>query len=157
MPRAEPSDGSAMVTSWPSQTIEPLSIGLMPAMHLIRVDLPAPLSPTSAVTSPARTVKSTPLSASTAPKCLRTPCSWSSGTSWFTSAHLLLPASCEPVLLAQRDEPARADLLYGTEPRADHGLLHICPGHRDRREQHRRYVVITGPDRRRLLLRLAAL
>src|SRR6185312_3314073 len=35
--------------------------------------LPAPLSPTSAVTSPARTVKSTPCSTCTGPKCLSTP------------------------------------------------------------------------------------
>src|SRR5262245_39104871 len=45
----------------------------MPATHLTSVDLPAPLSPTSAVTSPARTVKSTPCSTCTGPKCLSTP------------------------------------------------------------------------------------
>src|SRR5215813_5093637 len=42
----------------------------MPAMHLISVDLPAPLSPTRAITSPARTSKSTSLSACTDPKVL---------------------------------------------------------------------------------------
>src|SRR5690348_387878 len=36
-------------------------------MHLISVDLPAPLSPTSAITSPSRTSKSTSLSACTEP------------------------------------------------------------------------------------------
>src|SRR2546430_4564704 len=41
----------------------------MPATHLISVDLPAPLSPTSAITSPARTSKSAPSRAKTAPKC----------------------------------------------------------------------------------------
>ena len=35
----------------------------IPATHLISVDLPAPLSPTSAITSPARTSKSTSVSA----------------------------------------------------------------------------------------------
>src|SRR6478735_9032873 len=45
----------------------------MPAMHLIIVDLPAPLSPTNAVTSPARATRSTPRSACTAPKFLRPP------------------------------------------------------------------------------------
>src|SRR5437868_1828509 len=45
----------------------------MPAMHLISVDLPAPLSPTSAITSPARTSKSTSLSAWTEPKLLEMP------------------------------------------------------------------------------------
>src|SRR5690242_10294855 len=48
----------------------------MPATHLISVDLPAPLSPTSAITSPSRTSKSTASSACTAPKLFET--SWSS-------------------------------------------------------------------------------
>src|SRR6478735_6786901 len=39
----------------------------MPAMHLMSVDLPAPLSPTSAMTSPNRTSKSTSVSACTEP------------------------------------------------------------------------------------------
>src|SRR5262245_44604286 len=39
-------------------------------MHLISVDLPAPLSPTSAITSPFRTSKSTSVSACTEPKLL---------------------------------------------------------------------------------------
>src|SRR5215211_2288055 len=41
-------------------------------MHLISVDLPAPLSPTSAMTSPERTSKSTSVSASTWPKLFET-------------------------------------------------------------------------------------
>src|SRR3954468_1130396 len=45
----------------------------MPAMHLTRVDLPAPLSPTRAITSPLATWKSTPFSACTAPNVLWTP------------------------------------------------------------------------------------
>src|SRR2546423_5907008 len=44
----------------------------MPATHLISVDLPAPLSPTSAITSPSRTSKSTACSAWTDPKLLET-------------------------------------------------------------------------------------
>src|SRR3954471_17620213 len=47
----------------------------MPATHLITVDLPAPWSPTSAITSPSRTSKSTPRSACTDPKLFCTPCS----------------------------------------------------------------------------------
>src|ERR1700712_660870 len=42
-------------------------------MHLTRVDLPAPLSPTSAVTSPSLAVKSTLRSTSTGPKLLFIP------------------------------------------------------------------------------------
>src|SRR5204862_8109177 len=49
------------------------SPGCVPAIALISVDLPAPLSPTSATTSPASTSKSTPVRASTAPKRLVTP------------------------------------------------------------------------------------
>src|SRR2546423_5946269 len=45
----------------------------MPAMHLIRVDLPAPLSPTSAITSPCRTSRSTSVSAWTEPNDFETP------------------------------------------------------------------------------------
>src|SRR5436309_10831190 len=45
----------------------------MPATHLINVDLPAPLSPTSAITSPSRTSKSTSCSACTDPKLFETP------------------------------------------------------------------------------------
>jgi hypothetical protein len=41
-----------MWTSLPSQKIWPLSGVKMPEIALIVVDLPAPLSPTSAVTSP---------------------------------------------------------------------------------------------------------
>src|SRR6185437_14681778 len=53
----------------------------MPATHLISVDLPAPLSPTSAITSPARTSKSTSDSASTDPKVFVMPRSSRSGVS----------------------------------------------------------------------------
>ena len=45
----------------------------MPATHLISVDFPAPLSPTSAITSPARTSKSTSVSAWTEPKLFEMP------------------------------------------------------------------------------------
>src|SRR5690348_8950637 len=50
--------------------ISPLSAECVPAMHLMRVDLPAPLSPTSAITSPLLTSMSTPLSAWTEPNDL---------------------------------------------------------------------------------------
>src|SRR5690349_2968336 len=73
MPSLLASVGPLIVTGSPSNSTSPLSIGWMPATHLISVDLPAPLSPTSAVTSPARTVKSTPCSTCTGPKCLSTP------------------------------------------------------------------------------------
>src|SRR3954471_11978404 len=57
-----------MWTGSPAKRTSPESAGWMPAMHLISVDLPAPLSPTSAITSPAPTSKSTSVSACTEPK-----------------------------------------------------------------------------------------
>src|SRR5579884_4364797 len=51
----------------------------MPAIDLISVDLPAPLSPTSAITSPARTSKSAPRRACTEPNDFVTPRSSRSG------------------------------------------------------------------------------
>src|SRR5206468_11625909 len=50
-------------------------------MHLIRVDLPAPLSPTRAITSPSRTSKSTSVSACTEPNDLERPRIWRSDVS----------------------------------------------------------------------------
>src|SRR4051812_35802854 len=81
MPSFAASLGPWMVTGWPSKTSSPESIGWMPAMHLISVDLPAPLSPTSARTSPACTSRSTSVSAWTEPKDLWTPRSSRSGVS----------------------------------------------------------------------------
>src|SRR6185437_2377197 len=56
----------------------------MPAMHLISVDLPAPLSPTSAMTSPFLTSKSTSESACTEPYDFETSRSWRRGVSSLT-------------------------------------------------------------------------
>src|SRR6266516_6752760 len=53
----------------------------MPAIVLISVDLPAPLSPTSAITSPRRTSRSTSLRASTDPKVFVMPRSSRTGVS----------------------------------------------------------------------------
>src|ERR1700746_4045513 len=70
-----------MLTSRPSNLIVPLSGEWVPAMHLTSVVLPAPLSPTSAITSPARTSKSTSSSACTDPNVLVMFWSWRSGVS----------------------------------------------------------------------------
>src|SRR5437588_234059 len=70
-----------MWTTSPSKAISPESMAWMPATHLISVDLPAPLSPTSAITSPFRTSKSTSVSACTEPKDFETPRSSRSGVS----------------------------------------------------------------------------
>src|SRR5919206_1426581 len=72
MPSLPASFGPCTVTGSPSKSISPASIGWMPATHLMSVDLPAPLSPTSAITSPSRTSKFTRSSACTAPKLFET-------------------------------------------------------------------------------------
>src|SRR6266542_586764 len=70
-----------MTTGFPSKRISPSSGAWMPATHLTRVDLPAPLSPTSAMTSPGLTSKSTSVSACTDPNALEMPRSWRIGVS----------------------------------------------------------------------------
>src|SRR4051794_34590841 len=72
MPRPLACRGPWTWTSLPSQSIVPPSKGWMPAIDLISVLLPAPLSPTSAVTFPGYASKSTPRSTCTAPKLLST-------------------------------------------------------------------------------------
>src|SRR5881397_3385274 len=92
----------------------------MPATHLISVDLPAPLSPTSAITSPSRTSKSTSLSAWTDPNDFEIPRSWRIGVSLTVSGFLPQsrwrrpPRAPPPVgplwLLAELRELADADV-----------------------------------------------
>src|SRR5579862_238116 len=67
IPSRAASFGPWIWTCSPSKKISPLSAVCVPATVLIRVDLPAPLSPTSAMTSPFRTSKSTSVSAWTEP------------------------------------------------------------------------------------------
>src|SRR5919107_922764 len=103
MPSRPASFGPWMVTGEPSKTISPSSAGWIPAMHLISVDLPAPLSPTSATTSPAATRKSTWYSAWTAPNRFETP--RSSRTGWLS---FMRSDTC---LVAQGRELAGAHVL----------------------------------------------
>src|ERR671934_1294958 len=91
----------------------------MPAMHLISVDLPAPLSPTSAITSPSRTSKSTSVSACTEPNDLEIPRISRSGLSLTvpafpnTKGSVEAPEGAPPLtdpLLAELRELADADV-----------------------------------------------
>src|SRR5918998_3143770 len=100
-----------MVTGSPLNTISPESIGWIPAMHLIRVDLPAPLSPTSAITSPGATWKSTSYRAWTAPKLFETRRSSRTGDSVTPSFSL------DPEFLALAGELPGADVLLLGEVR----------------------------------------
>src|SRR3954454_4521734 len=73
MPRAMASAVLWIVTSAPSKVIRPESAVVAPDRILMRVDLPAPFSPTRACTVPARTVMSALRMARTAPYRLDTP------------------------------------------------------------------------------------
>src|SRR6187551_1378108 len=102
----------------------------MPAIALMSVDLPAPLSPTSATTSPAWTSKSTSVSASTAPNRFVTPFSSRSGRSaeavvTYRSLSLLT----DPVLLASRRKCTCADVVRLPELVLDDRRLHIVRGY----------------------------
>src|SRR5450631_2035653 len=82
MPRSVAALGLCRCTGRPPQRIWPSSGCQIPETVLIRVDLPAPLSPTRAVTWPAGTVRLMSLSARTGPKFLPMSRSSSSGGSW---------------------------------------------------------------------------
>src|SRR5919108_285925 len=130
----------------------------MPAIVFTSVDFPAPLSPTSATTSPAWTSKSTSLSAWTGPKLLLTPSSARTGVLPFElilrrllSAGLGAPIAgapnCSPQdlldasLLASGCVLAGADLVHRPEPVLDDRVLDVVHGDRDRLEQDRRHLL----------------
>ena len=85
-------------------------------MVLIVTDLPAPLSPTRAVTIPAGTVKSTLVSAWTAPNDLLTPRSSKSGT---PSVMCTPWADLRPVSRELPDRPLPAGKRVGPDAWAD--------------------------------------
>src|SRR6266511_49477 len=72
MPNERASCGLSIVTGSPSIMSSPASAWKTPEMILISVDLPAPLSPTTACTSSWCRSKPAPRSATTCPKCLWT-------------------------------------------------------------------------------------
>src|SRR5437764_7330409 len=89
----------------------------MPERILTRVDLPAPLSPTRATTSPARTSKSTPSRAWTGPKRLLTP-------SRLKRAPLVLAS----VLIESSLIRAPHRATFGRSPGADCEIHHFAYG-----------------------------
>src|ERR1700728_4151513 len=111
MPRAVASLGEWMCTGLPFQISSPLDGCQIPAMVLISVDLPAPLSPTRAVTSPFGMSRLMSVRACTGPKLLLTPRSRSSGTSP-DSAGLPFgssdPDGTRPVLSGRVPSPERS-------------------------------------------------
>src|SRR5215217_8141730 len=134
MPRRAASFGPWIDTGEPSKRISPSSTGWIPAMHLISVDLPAPLSPTRAMTSPAATRKSTWYSAWTAPNRFETP--RSSRTGWLSVMR------SQPCLVAHRRVLPRADVLALEELVLERDV-DVLLGDRDGLEQDGRHLART--------------
>ena len=80
-------------TSSPRNRNDPSSRGCKPATTLIRVDLPAPFSPTTAWMEPGCTLRSPSARATTEPNVLRTPASSRTGVG---SGDVIGPPRCEP-------------------------------------------------------------
>src|SRR5258705_11837597 len=116
----------------------------MPEIALINVDLPAPLSPTSATSSPAWTLKSTSVRASTAPNRLVTPLTSRSGRSGAAVAEAVVTCSLDSlldaVLLARGGVCARADLRRRPVLVRDNRRLDGFGGHGLDRDLERRDV-----------------
>src|ERR1700679_3691313 len=93
MPLSRAACGETNDTLAPSSSISPSSTWNTPEIALIRVDLPAPLSPAKATTSPGCTSSETPASACTPPKCLV-----ALRTVRMRATHLNLTPSQEPAL-----------------------------------------------------------
>src|SRR5215211_1046489 len=112
IPSSTESFGSLMLTGRPSKRTSPLSAGLMPAIALTSVDLPAPLSPTRATTSPPWSSKFTSSSAFTGPKLLLTPSS---------------AKTAVPELIPSCSSPSRKRAGGGRPPPAHHGTRYWMP------------------------------
>src|SRR5207302_196935 len=119
----------------------------MPATHLISVDLPAPLSPTSAITSPSLTSKSTSVSACTDPNDFEIPRSSSVGLSFtvrvITQERVEAPSGAPPperppCLLAVLGVRTHADLTLLQEAvREEELVVRLGDRHRSQlRERH---------------------
>src|SRR5919201_6664815 len=80
MPWSSASRGEPKLASLPSIFMVPEVCGCSPEMILMRVDLPAPLSPSTQVTSPACTVRLMSSSATIGPNDLPMPSIWTSGS-----------------------------------------------------------------------------
>src|SRR5918999_5038940 len=80
MPASSDSRGEENLRSWPSTRRVPSVCPCNPEMILMRVDLPAPLSPSTQATSPALTVRLMSSRATMGPKALPTPSISTSGS-----------------------------------------------------------------------------
>src|SRR5438445_343463 len=153
-----------MLTGLPSKRISPLSKPWIPAMHLIRVDFPAPLSPTSAITSPFRTSKSPSERACTEPNDLEMPRSWRIGVPFTVARFLPQSRWRRPVGRLHLGATGSLLAVLLVHPDTDVGLLQepvleeprvVRLGDRDYRQGDRRFLlaaVLAEPvDARHLL------
>src|SRR5580704_6233761 len=175
MPRFAASFGECKWTGLPFHSIWPLLGSWMPAMHLISVVLPAPLSPTRAVTWPTGTSRSTPVSACTGPNDLPMPRRLSRGVplavvapgtdgatpaltgvapspALFATTVPSRPgrqrslSSSDSVLGAVRREGTSADLRGRHEVVRDDRRLHVGGGDPFRSQQNRRHWLVALVD-----------
>src|SRR5690349_18254385 len=112
----------------------------MPAIALTSVDLPAPLSPTRPITSPAWTAKSTRSRAWTGPNRLLTPSSSRSGV---PSAAI---SARDSRFFAVGRIGAGAEFGGADEPVFDDRVFDVVLGHRDRFEDRRGDVGLAVVD-----------
>src|SRR5918999_240160 len=123
IPRFRASMGESIVTSSPSRRIWPSSGWWTPLRHLMSVDLPAPLSPSSARISPSRNSRLTSSRASVAPnrfvRLLTSRIGVSAVCSRPTSFPLGLEGAETPLEI-----PAKHVVLYGKDddPAGDYQL-----------------------------------
>src|SRR5260221_7513741 len=80
MPSREMRSGVARVSSWPRKRTLPEVARSSPAIRLRKVDLPAPLGPITACTSPSANESETPSTAASAPKRRESPSVCKSGS-----------------------------------------------------------------------------
>src|SRR5215469_16259538 len=97
MPSARASIGLWKWHALPSTTMAPSVGGKFPAISFTMVDLPAPLSPISPITSPASIEKLTSFSARMAPKLFETLRTSSKATRSLHRAGQLYPAASNPL------------------------------------------------------------
>src|SRR5579863_9600143 len=83
-------------------------------MILMRVDLPAPLSPTSPTTSPEYTSKSTFCNACTVPNAFETPFNWRVGVADATAPGEPAPPGAPEAFTAIKPSPTAACGVGGT-------------------------------------------
>src|SRR5258705_9264992 len=124
IPRAREILGELWGAGWPDTSRVPESGATAPVMILMRVDFPAPFSPTSAWTSPSRRSKETSSSACRPAYDLLMAVACRSNFGFFTGADIVIPLPDRRRLRPQifRDGILRKRL----ERRNDDSRAHLC-------------------------------